>query len=187
MSKQSFSLLEGVITVGALVTSAAAVYIAWDQAQTMRVEQHASVFPAIQIDPIEGYSNGGGLTVGFSVENAGVGPAFIGHAKLYKGATPLLGYEEITRIVPSDVDIQFEQLTGRVLAPGVSRNALKLHWREFAIPQEKIDGVYTSTSDWSMEVCYCSTLDRCWISRSGQRVHPHRVETCDQPDETGLF
>lgn len=187
MSQQTFSVLEGVITVGALVTSAAAVYIAWDQAVTMRVEQHASVFPALQIDPVERYANGDGLTVGFTVENAGVGPAFIGHARLYKGATPLKGYEEITAIVPAGVGMEFQQLTGRVLAPGVAREALTLHWREFAMPQDKVDAVYAATSDWAMEVCYCSTLERCWVSRSGQRVHPHRVEACDAPDDAGLF
>ena len=187
MSKQSFSWLEGIITVGALVTSAAAVYIAWDQAVTMRVEQHASVFPAIQIDPIESYSNGDGLTVGFTVENAGVGPAFIGHARLYDGETPLLGYEEITSVVPTDADLEYQQLTGRVLAPGVSSEALTLHWRTFALPQETVDAVYTATAQWSMEVCYCSTLERCWVSRSGQRVHPHRVEACDTPEDAGLF
>ena len=87
MSKQSFSWLEGVITVGALVTSAAAVYIAWDQANTMRVEQHASVLPAIQIDRFEEFSNAG-LIIGFTVENAGVGPAFIRKAHLFKRARP---------------------------------------------------------------------------------------------------
>ena len=120
MSKQSFSVLEGVITAGALITSAAAVYIAWDQAQVMHAEQHAQVFPAIQIDPIDSYTNGDGVKLGFTVENAGVGPAFIHHAQLVSKGEAFTGYEQVAGMVPSGVDITFQQLTGRVISPGDS-------------------------------------------------------------------
>ncbi len=187
MSKQSFSVLEGVITAGALVTSAAAVYIAWDQAQVMHTEQHAQVFPAIQIDPIESYTNGDGVKLGFVVENAGVGPAFIGSARLLANDAPLNGYEEISSLVPSGVDIDFQQLTGRVVSPGDSREAMTLHWRDMLIPTAKLDRIYASTDGWKLEVCYCSTLDRCWISTSGSRTHPARIEACPANNDTGLF
>jgi hypothetical protein len=186
MSKQTFSWLEGVIAVGALVTSAAAVYIAWDQAETMRVEQHASVFPAIQIDPFNHRSNGAGLQLGWQVENAGVGPAFIKSAKLFDGDRQLTGMEDLTSTVPAGVDIESKQLTGRIIAPGVGKDALTLSWRSLVIPAETVNGAYASTSDWRLEVCYCSTLDRCWISKSGDREAPQRVDACTIP-ENGLF
>ena len=186
MSTETFSWLEGIIAAGALVTSAAAVYIAWDQAETMRVEQHASVFPAIQIDPFNSHENGSGLQLGWTVENAGVGPAFIRSARLYQGETPLIGYEELNSIVPTGADIQFKQLTGRVIAPGVAKDALTLSWRSLVIPRETVNSAYASTDDWRLEVCYCSTLDRCWISKSGQRVHPQRVDACTTYED-GLF
>ncbi len=178
MSKESFSTMEVVIAVGALVTSAAAVYIAWDQAKTMHVEQHASVFPAIQIDPFNGHTNGSGLELGWMVENAGVGPAFIKSARLLSNSQPITGYEEISGSLPVGVNIEFKQLTGRVLAPGVGKEALKLSWHQIAIPREVIDNAYAATGDWRMEVCYCSTLDRCWTTISGQREHPKRVDAC---------
>ena len=187
MSKQSFSAMEVVIAIGALTTSAAAVYIAWDQAQTMRVEQHASVFPAIQIDPISAYTNGNGVKVGFDVENAGVGPAFIKSAQIRANGERLAGFEEVTRRVPHGVDIQAEQLTGRVLAPGVSQEALTLSWREIVMTTEKLNDIYAATDGWEMEVCYCSTLHRCWISRSGQRTEPGKVDVCPALPDVGLF
>ncbi len=186
MSKESFSAMEVVIAVGALVTSAAAVYIAWDQAKTMHIEQHASVFPAIQIDPVNTHENGHGLQLGWTVENAGVGPAFIHSARLYQGDTALTGYEELNALLPNGVDIQFKQLTGRVLAPGIGKEALTLSWRSLVLPRETIDRAYASTGDWAMEVCYCSTLDRCWTSRSGQRTHPQPINECPQYKD-GLF
>lgn len=186
MSKESFSVMEGVIAAGALITSAAAVFIAWDQAKTMRVEQHASVFPAIQVDPYA-RREVDGIYVGFTVENAGVGPAFIRSARLLNEQDALTGYEEITRLVPGRVDIKFEQLTGRTLAPGVSRDALQLHWNGLAMPTELENAAYASTGDMRMEVCYCSTLDRCWISTSGDRIHPQRVDTCPDASKDGLF
>ncbi|WP_018997255.1 hypothetical protein [Hirschia maritima] len=186
MSTETFSWLEGIIAAGALVTSAAAVYIAWDQAETMRVEQHASVFPAIQIDPYNTHENGSGLQLGWSVENAGVGPAFIRSARLYDADTALTGYEELNSILPTGADIQFKQLTGRVIAPGISKDALTLSWRSLVIPRETVDRAYSSTADWTLEICYCSTYDHCWTSTSNQRTHAKRVESCTTYDD-GLF
>lgn len=186
MSKQTFSWLEGVIAAGALVTSTAAVYIAWDQAQTMHVEQHASVFPAIQIDPFNSRTNGSGLQIGWQVENAGVGPAFIKSAQLFDGAKALTGIEQVVGSVPTGADVEFKQLTGRIIAPGVSKDALTLSWRSIVLPAETVSGAYESTADWRLDVCYCSTLDRCWLTRSGDREQPKRVQACEKP-EGGLF
>lgn len=186
MSKQSFSLLEGVIALGALVTSSAAVYIAWDQAQTMRVEQHASVLPALQIDRFE-EDEGASVSVGFTVENAGVGPAFVMSATLTNDDQQMAGYENLAGVVPSGMEMSVEPLSGRVIAPGDEQTALRMRWR--ADPMETADtkgDIYVATDKLAMEICYCSTLQRCWISKSNQREHPKQVDSCKKTKE-GLF
>ncbi len=185
MSKQSFSLLEAIIAVGALVTSSAAVFIAWDQAQIMRTEQQAAVLPVLQLDRYE-KSNGATIDVGFKVVNAGVGPAFIMSATVTQDGQKVAGYEELSALVPSGMRLDYESMSGRVLAPGAGDDALHMTWPAdmmAASPQ----AIYTSTDGLAMEMCYCSTLGRCWVSKSSQRVHPKSVAKCDPPGKEGQF
>ena len=42
--------VEMLIAICAVLTSAIAVFIAWDQGRVMRAQQHGAVYPVIQID-----------------------------------------------------------------------------------------------------------------------------------------
>ncbi len=183
MSKQSFSFLEGVIAVGALVTSSAAVFIAWDQAQIMRAEQHEVVRPAIQIDRYE-EDEGASVRVGFKVTNAGVGPAFLMNATLSNGDEVISGYERLAGIVPDGMRLEAEPLTGRVIAPGVERNAMQMRWSQD--PTMQRSDIYVKTDKLVLRICYCSTLGRCWESKSSSRELPKKLDKCAAPKE-GLF
>jgi hypothetical protein len=194
MSKQSFSFMESIIAIGALVTSSAAVYIAWDQANVMHTEQKATVLPAIQIDRFE-LDEGSTVSVGFNIENAGVGPAFLQSATLTNKSEAVQGQEHLTSELPyaSELSVAIEQMSGRVLAPGVQKQAMLLRWRSDPLEPSSRSQIYTKTDGLALEVCYCSTLgirggsqDQCWISKSGQRAHPKVVAKCSVPKE-GLF
>ena len=187
MSKQSFSFMESIIAIGALVTSSAAVYIAWDQAGVMHSEQHLSVMPAIQIDRFE-LDEGASVTVGFNIENAGVGPAFLKSATLSKKGEPIEGQEHLASEVPLGVVPTFSQMSGRVLAPGVMKQALTMQWRADALEPGQKSEIYTKTDGLALEICYCSTLNRCWVSKSNTREHPKQLPgACPAPKKGGLF
>jgi hypothetical protein len=185
MSKQSFSFMESIIAVGALVTSSAAVFIAWDQANVMHVEQHASVLPAIQIDRFE-LDEGSTISVGFNIENAGVGPAFIQSAVLSNKGEALEGQEHLAGELPGGMNASIEPMEGRVIAPGVQKQALLMRWRSDPLEPTDRTGIYVKTDGLALEVCYCSTLNRCWTSKSGQKTHPKSVGACPKPKQ-GLF
>jgi hypothetical protein len=189
MSKQSFSFMESIIAIGALVTSSAAVFIAWDQASVMHVEQHATVLPAIQIDRFE-LDEGSTISVGFNVENAGVGPAFIQSAvltnKVNKKDEPVEGQEHLAGELPGGMTLAVEPMEGRVIAPGVQKQALLMRWRSDPLEPTDRTSIYVKTDGLALEICYCSTLNRCWTSKSGQKTHPKSVSACPKPKE-GLF
>jgi hypothetical protein len=179
------TIFNGVIAVGALVASAVAVFIAWDQAQIARVQRDASILPAIQIDRFE-QDEGASVSVGFDVENAGVGPAFIKSAVLTDEGEPVSGYEHLAGVVPPGMNLDAEQLSGRTIAPGVEKTVLRMRW-----PMDPMEGapkrdIFVKTDGLALSVCYCSTLDQCWTARSGDRARPKSVATCPEP-EGGLF
>ena len=190
MSKQSFSFMESIIAVGALVTSSAAVYIAYDQASVMHTEQRATVLPALQIDSF-GSADNANIYFGFNVENAGVGPAFLYSATLSKKEGPLEGEEHLRSEMPPafGFSAETEPMSGRVIAPGVSKQALKLTWRVDALENaDEKRKINVATDDLVLEICYCDTLKNCWTSKSGASSHPKQLSgACPAPKKGGLF
>ena len=193
MSKQSFSFMESIIAIGALVTSSAAVYIAYDQAGVMHTEQRASVLPALQIDKFD-LDEGSTVNVGFNVENAGVGPAFIQSATLTNKGEAIEGQEHLTSDLPNPsglpegLAVVVEPMTGRVIAPGVMKQAILLRWKSDSLDPISRRAIYTKTDGLALEICFCDTLKNCWVSRSEARAHPKQVSgACPIPKKGGLF
>jgi hypothetical protein len=156
----------------------------------MRADQAAAVLPAIQIDRFE-LDEGATVSIGFNIENAGVGPAFLQSATLSNNGEPVQGQEHLTSQLPpgeqpGDLSVAVEQMSGRVVAPGVSKQALLLRWRSDSLNPTSRSELYTKTDNLAFEVCYCSTFNKCWISKSGQRTHPKEVDKCVVP-KAGLF
>ena len=182
-------------TVGSLVAmliGAVALFVAWDQAQVMRKQQHASVWPIIETDlTIDGDENT--RFVKFLVSNAGVGPALIESAKL------TINGQDITTLGAFRAALLPDSLGGRtgfggsglegsVLAPGQSTTALQLVWER----SDEIDTAFndfargfvgTNAPDVSLDICYCSVFEKCWRSKSSTRPSP--VKIC--PPETGFL
>jgi hypothetical protein len=193
MSKQSFSFMESIIAIGALVTSSAAVYIAYDQAGVMHTEQRASVLPALQIDKFD-LDEGSTINVGFNVENAGVGPAFIQSATLTNKGEPVEGQEHLTsdlpnpRGTPDGLAVIIEPMTGRVIAPGVMKQAMLLRWASDSLEPIQRSSIYTKTDGLALEICFCDTLKNCWVAKSESRAHPKPISgACPAPKKGGLF
>ncbi len=184
MGKSSV-ILNTVLGVCAVAISATAAFIAWDQAQTAKVQKDASVLPAVQIDRFE-TDEGASVSVGFDVQNAGVGPAFMKSATLRDGGEVLEGYEHLSGVVPMGMKLDVEQLTGRTLAPGVEQTALRMRWSTDPLEGAPKNKIYVATDKLSLEICYCSTLDKCWVAKSGDRSQPKPVDVCPAP-EGGLF
>ena len=70
------SKAEMLIAVCAVISSIAAVYIAWDQARVMRSQEKADVWPILQTTHQTDVGENGNIYA-FELRNAGVGPALI--------------------------------------------------------------------------------------------------------------
>jgi hypothetical protein len=178
---------EMLIAVCAVITSVVALYIGWDQARVMRLQQKADVWPLLQIDQITSVENGN-LVYRMRIESAGVGPAFL---ERYVITVP--GEKQTTDIsrfynymIPEGLDapmISNESISGRVMRYGRATEPFSLTWpysdasnQRF---QERISEILQGERDPAiLFVCYCSILDDCWVTSSENFGRPNEVESC---------
>lgn len=166
------------IAVCAVITSAIAVFIAWDQGRVMRAQQHGAVYPVLQAD---GYVSADPDTreMGVRFRNSGVGPALIESVDMLDDGQRLDSLVSYRDRLPAGYDLSWTSMVGRALAPGEEINALKISW-----PADSISAVdqASAAAEWGelvMEVCYCSVFQRCWKARGlGENPPAVRVKAC---------
>jgi hypothetical protein len=178
---------EMLIAVCAVITSVVALYIGWDQARVMRLQQKADVWPLLQIDQITSAENGN-LVYSLRIENAGVGPAF-----LERYVITIPGEKQTTELsdfynymVPEGLDtprVSNESVVGRVMRYGRATEPFSLTWtysddynQRF---QDRISEILRGERDPAVFfICYCSILDDCWVTSSENEGRPNEVESC---------
>lgn len=173
---------ELVIAVCAVLTSAIAVFIAWDQGRVMRAQQHGAVFPVLQVDGFTSRLTDR-LSLGIRISNTGVGPALIERVGVRRGDEVLETLKPYRASLPGGYNISYTSLTGRSLAPGSQVTALEISWPEDKITEAEF---YAVAADWSaleLELCYCSVFDRCWLARDLAQQRPVRTKMCERGDK----
>lgn len=187
---------ETVGSIVAMIIGASALFVAWDQAQIMRVQQHASVWPILSVDLVISGDKDTRF-IEFVAENAGVGPALVESISLKSNGEDLRTWKDLETAlfgapIKGAMAFNGNDLEGAVLAPGESATALKgVH-----NAGEEVDAAFQSLAERylaggapqvTLEVCYCSVFDRCWRSQEGARSKP--VKECPAPTHlfNGLF
>ncbi|RIJ17101.1 hypothetical protein D1227_07035 [Henriciella mobilis] len=177
--------VEMLLAICAVITSAVAVFIAWDQGRVMRAQQHGAVYPVLQTD---GFVSTGEAMVsaGLRVSNSGVGPAIIESVRMLKDGEPLDSLTPYLDRLPAGYQRSWSSLTGRAIAPGAEVIPLRFEWPRDAVTNEELARVATEWGELNLEVCYCSVFKRCWISTSIGMARADRVERCT-PSENDIF
>ena len=63
----------------------------------------------------------------------------------------------------ADGDLSLQTLEGRIIAAGDIVQPFSLHYAD-AIAEDAVDVMGRLSAQWSVEVCYCSVLDQCWVA-----------------------
>ena len=180
---------EMIIAVCAVITSVVALFIGWDQARIMRLQQKAEIWPMVQVTHLNDV-RGGAVTYSIELENAGVGPALIErHVILMPDAPATEDFGEmLAYLAPEmsdDVAQGFLAIDSRVVRQGTSVRPIHAAWDatdenvsamermvdDFVSGARKAPGVF---------ICYCSILDECWVSSTlGEQTRPAKVKSCN--------
>jgi len=171
--------VEMMIAVCAVISSLAAVFIAWDQGRVMRAQQHGAVFPVLQID---GYTATSPDTQSFGIRlsNSGVGPALIEEVSLLDPVDESTALMATVRALPAGADISWTALTGRAVAPGDKIEPLRINWYGDVITPADFRATAADWAQYELVVCYCSVFGRCWKTRGLGTSRADPVEACPQ-------
>lgn len=177
--------VEMFIAICAVISSIAAVYIAWDQGRVMRAQQHGEVFPILQVDGY--FSNTNEFSeLGIKVSNRGVGPALIESVVLEIDGERVDSLHSRLAELPGNYDTSWESITGRALAPGQTATPLDMRWRKEDASVERLSAVAASAASWRLKICYCSVFERCWQTERLGNARAERVARCERA-ETDIF
>jgi len=177
--------VEFFVAICALLTSIAAIWLAWDQSRVMRAQQHGAAFPVLQID---GYVNNRADTtaVGIDVRNSGVGPALIESVELFVGDEQAERFSVQLTSLPDGYELSWSAIVGRALAPGETVTPIDMVWPEGALSTEDVRNISEDAQKWALEICYCSVFNRCWKTSKIGRSRATPVDTC-QAQEVDMF
>lgn len=177
--------VEFLVAICALVASVMAVYIAWDQGRVMRAQQHAGVFPVLQVD---GYvtNRAEHTAVGIEVRNSGVGPALIESVEFFIDGETSTSFGTELDSLPTNYELSWAAIVGRALAPGEGTTPIELTWPLGTLDTSDVREISSNARSWGMEICYCSVFERCWKTREIGRSRAVAVASC-QSQEIDLF
>lgn len=173
---------EMVIAICAVVTSAIAVFIAWDQGRVMRAQQHGSVFPVLQVDGFVSTTETE-RSLGIRFSNSGVGPALVESVDALKDGQPVDGLAPFLEKMPEGYDLSWTSMLGRAVAPGDEALAVDIKWPVGAISHGELMAASEEWAGVSLAVCYCSVFHRCWKTLGVADNRRERVKACRRGEQ----
>jgi hypothetical protein len=176
---------QAVTAISAIVVSLIALFVAWDQARVMRAQQHADVWPAVQIETQMTTEDGQHVFL-VGMTNNGIGPALVNRIDAEFAGHALTNWEEMGQHRPEGLprpNMWTGSSQGGILAPGESAILAQISWAasdgRWPLVREYQQDFFAIT----VEACFCSVYGRCWTARrDGRPTHPDPIDACPMPD-----
>lgn len=174
---------ETVGSISAIVVAVGSLFVALDEAKSVRRQQAASVLP-IMVFATPYSTEEDDLSFRIDLANVGVGPAFIDHATLKWMGDEIESFEDLRWIIDEQAGENAQYWTngleGRIYGGDTDGLLFEVRWDQYdAKTRQAAQDV--SQSLWShleVDVCYCSVYDRCWRTELGRLGRPDRAERC---------
>ena len=177
---------QDIASYAAVVVACVALYVGWDQSRINRSQQHADVFPVVQLasEYITQKTDDGGVlrVLTLTASNLGVGPAFIESRKWTISGTSISHPSEIGSVFPDGLSLinEFQGPSGQFL---LGAGEQKILWRVVLPNTAEVQPLLREFMGefWAMdlEICYCSLYERCWKAKyNAESARPDRVESC---------
>lgn len=173
--------VEFLVAVCALLTSAMAVYMAWDQGSVMRAQQHGAVYPVLQVDGFVD-DDGRSTAIGINVSNSGVGPALVESVEFFVNDQKTERFDSYLEDLPGGYDLSYASIAGRALAPGETVTAISLRWPNNSFQPATISKIQSDSDAWTLEICYCSVFNRCWKTTAIGQSRAEPTSRCQRKD-----
>ncbi len=163
---------EMITAASAVVIGVSALFVSVYEAQLVRQQQRAAVWPHLEA----GHSFDG-QSFRVLAENTGIGPSRVEQVVLRYDGEPLDDWSSFFEQAGIPVRGYLQsQLSGRTLLPGRPLDVL------LVTDPEILNAVNDHWSRVRAEACYCSIFDECWVTDFLELRN--RVARCDLPEAT---
>lgn len=172
------SVVQTVIAVIGFFVGAVALYAALNEADAVRKQQQASVWPHIRVMDIN-YGAPGEERFDIVVSNKGIGPARIEAVKVSIGGVEQTSWYEIIRSLPggASAGISSYRLADATLSPEEDLVAVSVAAKYSSVELVNAFRDLVRGGEAAMSICYCSVFDDCWQIDAGER-RPASVKVC---------
>lgn len=159
------NVLQAVLAIAGLFTGAVALYAALSEADAVRKQQQAAVWPHIRVVDMN-IGRPGEERFDVIVGNRGIGPARIKSATLtVDGKRVKSWYEVIDTLADgAEYGISNYPIAGEVLAPGEDIVTVSVEAKYASIDIVKAFHDLVRAGRGNLQICYCSVFDECWRS-----------------------
>lgn len=199
------SVLQTIPAVVGIVIACIALYAALNEADAVRKQQEAAVWPHLQVDRANlATDTDRGLTI--TVRNRGIGPARVRSANMFLDGEQVLSWSELFSALQPDVEAIYprtDSYVGQsVLSPAQDvvvidlqtsiYDTFDLSAMEGIASREQLEALILSLRETldddtlEMELCYCSVFDECWRVSNIVR-DPQPSATCEPIMSTSEF
>lgn len=175
---------ETIGSISAIVVAVASLFVAWDEARSVRRQQAASVLPILRIQtPFMNDERERSYRI--EVVNVGVGPAFIDRGVITWKGEPVRTDEDlkfnVMDIAGEGAEFWTAPLDGQVLGGSESFLLYEVTWppTEEGAAEAAVMTARSLVDAVDISACYCSVYDRCWQAEMGRLGRPERAERCE--------
>ncbi len=172
-----------ILSVVGVVIAVLALYAALTESAAVRQQTAAAVWPFVQL-MVENYDTGEEAGFSFAFTNAGVGPAKMQDVRVTVDGRVARDWRELVESVEGNTDAPVNRnfISDRVLRPDETVAVFGTTDADLA---RKMVGAISKPRS-TLEYCYCSIFDECWLADSRKATQPpEAVEACpDFGDET---
>jgi hypothetical protein len=160
------AVVSGFVGFVALATSTYNVYL-------QRQQVRAAVWPRLVLDTTLLKNEGFSITLA----NRGVGPAEVKRLRVFVDGKPAVDWRDAVSQV-LDGKLKLTDLSGlspisdQIVSPGLEIKALRI--ASFEVGSR----VIASKKKLAIELCYCSTLDECWVVGSPGNESTRPIDKC---------
>ncbi len=154
------ALAQTITAVVAVLISCAAMYATWEQARASRIQTEAQVWPRLMLYNNQTVDEAGEPVFEVMIANRGIGPAEVRSMRVFRGNENIRQYSDIIGALPEfgrDVRIRRSFINYRIFSPGEESVVIG------AAGQDVIEALNEVIAGYTVEICYCSILDQCWL------------------------
>lgn len=190
------SVAQTVLAVVGFLVGIIALYAALNEADAVRKQQQAAVWPYVDVS-VTNDNSSDNLFTEVSISNKGIGPARVKAIDVLLDNEPTASWWDLigksTELGEEDLLLSNTDASGRVMAAGESLMLVRIDKTALADDEagalEVLDQFRSVLTQGRvrMSICYCSVFDDCWKIDTAVAGEPSAVRDCGQSAEGVSF